>query len=184
MIPALDAELLPLLPDLVDRMRLGASVLELGCGRGRVLMELAARFPRSRFIGVDSSPAAIAEARAEARARELDNVEFSNGDDPTLRYDLILELGSANGASPCPGFAALALAPEGVYLQRHAACSGQATLDRGLALGPLIYARACVHHFGPMAAARDELEAYFAAVELHQLEYEPWDEYFICRARP
>jgi trans-aconitate 2-methyltransferase len=52
--------------DLLRRVFLEApeTIVDLGCGTGNVTRLLAARWPRARVIGVDSSPAMLAEAKA------------------------------------------------------------------------------------------------------------------------
>jgi arsenite methyltransferase len=45
-------------------IRLGDTVLDLGCGPAAHLMDLAARHPDCQFIGVDASPGMIAAAKA------------------------------------------------------------------------------------------------------------------------
>lgn len=50
----------------LDRLRLagGETVLDAGCGSGRVTEQLAARLPRGRVIALDGSPSMIEAARA------------------------------------------------------------------------------------------------------------------------
>ncbi|MGV2828815.1 class I SAM-dependent methyltransferase [Myxosarcina sp. GI1(2024)] len=47
-----------------------ASVLDLGCGTGRLLDRLAAQFPTMRGIGLDLSPSMLTEARARNQYRK------------------------------------------------------------------------------------------------------------------
>src|SRR5688572_18339064 len=49
----LESHILPLVPGLTQRLSRGIRVLDLGCGRGRVLNRLAALYPASRFVGLD-----------------------------------------------------------------------------------------------------------------------------------
>jgi SAM-dependent methyltransferase len=53
-----------------------ARVLEIGCGDGGNLVPMAAVAPRGRYVGIDLSPGAIAEARAMAADLGLSNVEL------------------------------------------------------------------------------------------------------------
>ena len=48
----------------------------MGCGSGYVLCKMAARFPKSRFVGLDFSEEAVARGRAEAKKLGVSNVEF------------------------------------------------------------------------------------------------------------
>jgi SAM-dependent methyltransferase len=76
-----------------------ASVLEIGCAAGHNLLPLAARWPDSRFTGLDFSRPAILEARETARFAGLTNVEFIETDlttfDPgdEVHYDFIIAHG-------------------------------------------------------------------------------------------
>ncbi|MGL4959640.1 MAG: class I SAM-dependent methyltransferase, partial [Inquilinus sp.] len=58
--------------------------LELGCGRGRGALCLAASNPEWRVIAVDFMPAHIAEARELAAAARIGNIEFLEADIATL----------------------------------------------------------------------------------------------------
>lgn len=58
----------------------GLHYLELGCGRGRNALVLAAANPTWRVTAVDFMPAAIAEARRTAAAARLDNITFIEAD--------------------------------------------------------------------------------------------------------
>jgi trans-aconitate 2-methyltransferase len=55
----------------LDRLRLGGdeTVLDAGCGSGRMTRHILERLPRGRVIGVDASPAMIEHARAELGQR-------------------------------------------------------------------------------------------------------------------
>lgn len=57
-----------------------ASILEIGCASGHNLLPLAARWPASRFTGIDFSKVAIEAARENARLAGLANVEFIEAD--------------------------------------------------------------------------------------------------------
>src|SRR5262245_18151304 len=77
---ALESHILPLVPDLTDRLAEGIRMLDAGCGRGKILNRLAALYPRSRFVGLDLSADAIGYAREEASRAGRDNVEFVTSD--------------------------------------------------------------------------------------------------------
>lgn len=62
--------------------------VDLGCGSGVQLLQVAALNPDVRFTGVDPSAEMIAAAKASAAALELYNVEFEvGGDDALIRSD-------------------------------------------------------------------------------------------------
>jgi 2-polyprenyl-3-methyl-5-hydroxy-6-metoxy-1,4-benzoquinol methylase len=204
-LPVLESEILPLIPGLVDRLRLGIEVLDLGCGRGRALMLLAERFPRSRFRGIDASAEAIAWAREQADARALDNLEFEVVDASALgeahvgQYDLITTFDAIHDQrDPAAVLANIAgaLAPGGTYLMQEIATSGHHHHDIGHPLGPTLYTISCMHcmtvslaeggaglgaTWGRELAMRMLGEAGLRAVEVHQLEHDLQNEYYVCR---
>ncbi len=45
------SHILPLVPGMIEHLDAGGSLLDLGCGRGRALVMLAERFPKSTFQG-------------------------------------------------------------------------------------------------------------------------------------
>ena len=54
---------LPRLPRLAARLTDGSRILDVGCGGGAAIVELARRFPASRVVGVDVEPLSIELAR-------------------------------------------------------------------------------------------------------------------------
>jgi len=66
----------------LDRLRLvgDETVLDAGCGSGRVTAHLVKRLPRGRVIAIDASPAMVAQAReylgASADVRQVDLLEL------------------------------------------------------------------------------------------------------------
>ena len=79
-------------PGLLEKLKKGISVMDMGCGSGHAMNLLARAFPRSRVTGCDISEEAIATARAEARAMGLTNVEFHVRDATTLNGDGTFDL--------------------------------------------------------------------------------------------
>ena len=62
-------------PDLPDRRRVPARVVDLGCGPGNLTALLAARWPDATVTGLDSSPEMI-----EAARRDVPGIEFEVAD--------------------------------------------------------------------------------------------------------
>lgn len=61
---------------LIDSVSNGDVVCDLGCGNGRLLLEMAKRYPDGRFYGVDSSVEMIAVANNQKFSLGLENIQF------------------------------------------------------------------------------------------------------------
>jgi trans-aconitate methyltransferase len=72
-------------------------VLDLGCGDGKVTIELARRVPAGSVIGVDSSPAMI-ELAQRTWAGAAPNIEFRLGDAQRLDFDAAFDIAFSNAA--------------------------------------------------------------------------------------
>ena len=88
-------------------LRAGAALLDVGCGTGFPLLELAARLgPDSPAVGIDPWSAAVRRARAKAAVRGLSNVEVLEGSAesiplPDATFDLVVSsLGVNNFEDP------------------------------------------------------------------------------------
>jgi SAM-dependent methyltransferase len=194
---------LPLAPGLRESLEAGIDVLDVGCGSGRALNRLAARFPASRFTGYDNASEAVDAARNEARARGLTNVRFAWCDFARHRhepeFDCVLAFGSVRGqAHPERVLANIAnvLRPEGVLIMQDAPGSGRLHEDVAHPLAPFLYTLSCLHSIsvslaeggaglGAMWGADRALgmlaEAGFSKVEVKRLSHDATHRYFIAR---
>jgi len=90
---SLVAEWLPALDGVVDKLRAGALVADVGCGHGHSTVFMAEAFPASEFRGFDTHPQSVAEARTiAARAGVSGRTHFTTAranDYPGAGYDLI-----------------------------------------------------------------------------------------------
>jgi 2-polyprenyl-3-methyl-5-hydroxy-6-metoxy-1,4-benzoquinol methylase len=84
---------LPALDGMVDRLRDGAKVADIGCGAGASTVIMAQAFPASEFVGVDYHAPSIERAREAAReAGDPGNLRFEVAaakDAPGGDYDLV-----------------------------------------------------------------------------------------------
>ncbi len=84
---------LPLVPGLVDKLKAGIDVADLGCGSGHAINLMAKEFPNSRFTGYDFSEEGVAAGRKEAQSMGLKNAKFEQQDiaqmDGKEQFDLI-----------------------------------------------------------------------------------------------
>jgi 2-polyprenyl-3-methyl-5-hydroxy-6-metoxy-1,4-benzoquinol methylase len=83
------------LPDVVERLKHGGRVLDVGCGVGRVSIATAKAFPQCEVIGLDPDATSIERARAAAALAGVDSgVQFvaqttRDLDPKNGRFDLI-----------------------------------------------------------------------------------------------
>ena len=143
---------LPLVPGLVDRLRQGIDVADVGCGSGHAANLMAEAFPRSRFTGYDFSDAGIATARAEADRKQLTNARFEKRDAAHLgelaQFDFITTFDSVHDqARPDLMLAGIAqaLRSDGVYLCVDTAASSKLAENMHHPLGTFLYTVSCMH---------------------------------------
>jgi len=65
---------------LLEHLRSGIHVCDLGSAEGTAVLLMAEAFPKSKFIGVDLSGECIEKARSESSSKRLRNVSFRNLD--------------------------------------------------------------------------------------------------------
>ena len=87
------SEWLPALDGVVERLRSGITVADIGCGHGHSTVQMAEAFPNSRFRGFDVHAESIAEARRNAEeAGVVERTQFMTAraaDYPGKDYGLI-----------------------------------------------------------------------------------------------
>jgi 2-polyprenyl-3-methyl-5-hydroxy-6-metoxy-1,4-benzoquinol methylase len=86
------ASWLPALDGLVDKLKRGARVADVGCGHGASTILMAQAFPDSTFVGFDYHDSSIETARKRAETAGISNVRFAVADATSYdggRYDLI-----------------------------------------------------------------------------------------------
>lgn len=152
---SLESHILPLVPGLSGRLARGIRVLDVGCGRGRILHRLAGLYPASRFVGIDLSAEAIAWARARAAEAGVDNVEFIVADlsdfDRSAEpegFDLVTTFDAIHDqARPMNVLKGIhrALRPDGVYLMQDISGTGHVHRDTEHPIGTLLYTISCMH---------------------------------------
>jgi 2-polyprenyl-3-methyl-5-hydroxy-6-metoxy-1,4-benzoquinol methylase len=200
--------ILPLEPTLVDKLRQGIRVLDVGCGRGKALNLLAREFPNSKFTGMDLSAEAVAYANDEAAQHGLTNVRFEQQDvsdfDRTAEpeaYDLVFTFDAVHDqANPLRVLKGInkTLKPDGVYLMQdiHSSSEVQNNLDHPV--GTLLYTISTMHcmsvslgqngeGLGTMWGREKAIEllheAGFTRVDVHQLEHDFQNDYYIIRKK-
>ena len=203
---SLFTHILALVPGLEERLQTGAAALDLGCGRGRALVQLAERFPKSSFVGYDLSHEAIAFASGQAAERGLANLEFAVRDLSTFdvdaepgAFDFVMTFDAVHD-QPRPlellkGIRRT-VAPDGVYLMQDIYASSNLEENLEHVAGPFLYTVSTMHCMTVSLAqggeglgtmwgeqkARELLEeAGFGTVEIHRLDHDPINAYFVVR---
>jgi SAM-dependent methyltransferase len=82
------------LPRVIERLKNGGRVLDVGCGVGRVGIAIAKAFPKCEVVGLDPDSESIKQARAAAASANLqDRIEFvaniASNQDRGEGFDLI-----------------------------------------------------------------------------------------------
>ncbi|MER5252952.1 methyltransferase domain-containing protein [Streptomyces sp. NPDC002855] len=193
--------IIPVAPGLSERLRGGIDVLDVGTGQGHAVIVLAQAFPASRFRGVDMSETGIAAARGEAARLGLANVRFDVADSAELTgsYDLITAFDVIHDlARPARTLSAIAeaLRDDGVFLMGDIAASSKLEENLGHPLGPALYTFSVFYCmtvslgeggaglgtvWGRQTALRMLAEAGFGDVEVHQVEGDILNVYYVAR---
>ncbi|KRA72971.1 SAM-dependent methyltransferase [Lysobacter sp. Root667] len=112
-------EWLPALDGVLDKLRQGAKVADVGCGHGASTTLMAKAFPNTSFIGYDYHAASIETARRRAQDAGIDNAYFEVADassytgrnfDLIAFFDCLHDMGDPVGAAR---HARQALKPDG-----------------------------------------------------------------------
>lgn len=201
---ALESHILPLVPNLKDKLQEGIDVLDLGCGRGKALLKMAELYPNSRFTGIDLSEEAIAWAKEEASRRELPNVTYEVRDatdfDRTAEadsYDLVTTFDAIHDqAKPQAVLKGIynTLRPGGYYLMQDIHAESQTHKNLDHPMGPLLYTISCMHCMSVSLAqggeglgtmwGRDKAKellqnAGFTDIQINRLEHDIQNDYYI-----
>jgi ubiquinone/menaquinone biosynthesis C-methylase UbiE len=145
-------EILLLVPGLVERLRTGIDVADIGCGSGHIVNLLAKGFPASRFNGYDISHGDINQGREEADKKALSNVRFEVENAATLsmsaEFDLIMAFEAIHiQAQPQSVLRHInkALRRGGTFLMVEFAASSDIGQNSEHPLGPFMYTFSCMH---------------------------------------
>ncbi|MGH7849043.1 MAG: methyltransferase domain-containing protein [Thermodesulfobacteriota bacterium] len=201
-VPLLD-HLLPLVPGIKDRLDSGIEVLDVGCGSGFALLELARVYPNSRFTGYDLLPQAIERGRSRANEYALTNITFETRDASGFRdrerFDLITTFDAVHDqADPGRVLSNIhgALKNDGVYFMQDIKGSSHVEKNMDNPLAPFLYTVSCTHcmtvslaqggrglgaMWGKELACEMLKEAGFGEIEVKELPHDPINYYYIVR---
>lgn len=202
----LESHILPLVPGLADRLSEGVQFLDVGCGRGRIILRLAEMFPASRFVGMDLSNEAIAAARHEASGRGLTNLELQVRDLSDFHewagpesFDAIATFDAVHDqARPLNVLRGIhrALRTDGVYVMQDIKGSSHVHRNVGHPIGTFLYTVSCMHCMTVSLAQGGEglgamwgeektreylARAGFRSVEKHELPHDIQNNWYVVR---
>ena len=193
------------LTGLVDRLREGIDVADIGCGEGHAINLLAREFPASRFWGFDFSAEALEPARAEAAAWGLTNATSSSATSRarwrTEAYDLVTAFDAIHDQAH-PGAGAgqhpRSLRPGGTFLMVDIKASSQLENNLDLPWASFLYAVSTVHCMSVSLGQGGDGLGTVWGTELadpdapgrrvhrrstqHELEQDPFNAYFVSPA--
>ncbi len=194
---------LPLVPGLVERLKAGIDVADVGCGSGHSINLMAKAFPNSRFTGYDFSEEGIAAGRREAADLGLTNAIFEVQDVAELNqvaaFDLITVFDAIHDqAQPRKVLANIsrALKPDGTFLCVDIQASSNLEENMEHPLGPMLYGISTMHCMTVSLALNGEglgtvwgeqkarellTEAGFNQIDVEHVEGDIFNSYYICR---
>jgi len=203
---SLETHIVPLIPRLAEKLTNGIQVLDLGCGRGRIINRLAELYPKSRFTGMDLSSEAVLSAWEEAAEKKLRNIEFIVTDlshfDETAEaesFDLIATFDAIHDqAKPLNVLRGIhrALRSNGIYLMQDIKGSSDIHKNLDHPLGPALYTVSCMHCMTVSLAQNGEglgamwgeektreylAQAGFGTVEKHELAHDIQNNWYVVR---
>ena len=152
---ALEEHILPLADGLPEKLTKGIRVLDIGCGKGQALLYLAARYPRSEFVGYDISQEALEKARVRAKALGLDNLSFEcrdlTGFDKQVKrgdFDLVTAFDAIHDQADPQAVLygiQLSLRAGGAFLMQDIRASSRLENNLDHPIAPLLYTLSTMH---------------------------------------
>ncbi|MBX2861863.1 MAG: class I SAM-dependent methyltransferase [Vampirovibrio sp.] len=202
-VAGLKENILSLVPGLIDKLTAGITVLDVGCGSGRAVNQMAKLFPKSAFVGYDLSEEAIQNGKTEATQMGLTNSRFQAknatdfGDAGT--YDLITAFDAIHDqARPDLVLSQIhqALKQDGIFLMQDIAGSSYLEKNKAHPLGTFLYTISCLHCMTVSLAQPDGMglgalwgeeqavkmlnDAGFSKVDVEQLPHDFMNNYYVA----
>jgi SAM-dependent methyltransferase len=200
---SLVSAVLPLVPGAVEQLEAGIDVADVGTGSGHAVNVMAQAFPASRFVGYDFSADALAVGRAEASRLGLRNASFEERDAATLdgsrQFDLMTTFDAVHDqADPRAMVAGIfaSLKPGGHWLCVDIQASSHIGENVHHPLGPFGYTVSCMHcmtvslayggvglgaMWGIQQARQLFTDVGFEKIQVHTMEGDPMNNYYVCR---
>ena len=193
---------------LFNRLVDGIQVCDLGCGHGVAVNLMAKAFPKSTFIGIDNHEEAIKSASNAARELGLSNAVYKVFDAAGIhgekqffrRFDYICSFDAIHDQShPLEALKGInyMLAPGGLFSMVDIKASSNLSGNLDHPMGPFLYTISLMHcmpvglndngtglgmMWGQEKAEALLREAGFENTEVLEMEHDPFNLHYLCRA--
>lgn len=196
-------QILPLIPEINNRLNDGIRVLDIGCGRGRAVNLMGKAFPRSKFTGCDISHEGISSAKEEAKNMGLTNIQFEIKDALSVeelgKFDLITAFDTIHDqVQPTKVLKAIntSLNNNGFFLMQDIAASSKVEKNIDSLLAPTLYTISTMHcmsvslafngeglgtMWGKELAVNKLTEAGFKDIKVENVEGDIINYYYVSR---
>lgn len=196
-------QILPLIPEIDNRLTDGIKVLDIGCGRGRAINLMGKAFSRSEFTGCDISHEGISSAKEEAKNMGLTNVQFEIKDallvEELGKFDLITAFDTIHDqVRPTKVLKAInaSLNNDGFFLMQDIAASSKVEKNIDSLLAPTLYTISTMHcmsvslafdgeglgtMWGKELAVNKLTEAGFKDIKVKNVEGDIMNYYYVSR---
>jgi ubiquinone/menaquinone biosynthesis C-methylase UbiE len=192
---------------LVDQLKRGIEVCDLGCGEGVALQLMAQAFPQSRFTGIDISSDALEVAQAHASESQVTNLTFLREDaghlyenpDMQQRFDYITAFDAIHDQSePQQALRSVyhLLKAGGLFSMIDIAAESGHIGNLDHPMGPFLYTVSLLHcmpvglhnkgaglgmMWGRQKAVGMLHEAGFQKVEVLEMDFDPFNYHYLAR---
>lgn len=192
---------------LVERLKRGIAVCDLGCGEGVAVNLMAKAFPNSRFTGMDNHEPAINEGRNAALKTGLTNVDYKNLDAAQLfgnvafyeQFDYICAFDAIHDQShPRAALKSIyyMLAPGGLFSMVDIKAGSNHKDNMDHPMGPFLYTVSLMHcmpigltdngaglgmMWGRQQAQTMLKQAGFGCMEILEMEHDKFNLHYLCR---
>ena len=202
-VPVIVDQVIPLMDGMKEFLIEGINVLDVGCGRGQALLELAKAFPASKFTGYDISNEAIAHANKIAIGEGVKNLNFEVRDVSNFqeneKYSLILALDAIHDqANPGQVLKNIyhSLSPQGKFMMQDISGSTHVHKNVDHPIGTLLYTISCLHcmtvslaqggeglgaMWGVEKAQEMLLETGFTKIKINNFKHDFQNSYFVVQ---
>ena len=193
---------------LIARLTDGIRVCDLGCGHGVAINLMARAFPGSMFTGIDNHEEAIQNARNAALEMGLSNAEYNVLDAAKIlgkkeflgRFDYVFAFDAIHDQShPLEALKGIRymMAPGGMFSMIDIKARSNQADNIDHPMGPFLYTVSLMHcmpvglndngtglgmMWGQEKAEALLREAGFEHIELTEMEHDPFNLHYLCKA--